>query len=905
AGIGRDVVVGGAGDNTYIAQASSSADDGTTFLGGLGDKNIAIYGREFDGASLIMRPDPLLQTPESRGILLTGANVHIGARKDILLGIQELDLHGNNQTLSVVGAGSQATLGGTARLVVDGTSADPGKGNTLDLRGFGGDTSVKNGMSDLGAALEAFKDRKFGETTKLQFKGFNTLWLTDGNNKAILRPSTGLGLRNLFMGEGNDTVDSAIENLRIDLGDGDDILLRAGAGSIVAAGEGNDIFQLNNQVLLTGLSHNDKILIGSHVLTGGIRHQGSESPWAIGADGTRYGFDDLGNLIIKDLFGNVMGIANPVTGPGTFNTDTAGLYVAEVSLSFVRLRDLGAPDPNWQLHQFEYVNALSKAYSQTAIYRGVDPIVLDLTGAGLRFTDVNMAAPRFDINGNGFAVRTGWVKTGTGILVLDRNVNGKIDNVGEMFGGPELNGFTALAAYDTVPDGVIDALDEIFSQLRVWVDGDGDAITDPGELKSFGDLGIASIGLATLPMVGTFIAGNQVLETGHFTWSDGSLGTVADVAFHVDNYDTRFLGDTSVGAAAEGLPNQKGYGTLTDLSVAITHDPALTDPPSGTSLRDVLLQTLPTLDTIDLATLRERVTPILTAWAAASRAINPDGTLSAVTPSGHADLPILVRTTEGGESVDDFAYQVTDAEGSYYRLASGAAVRDAEGEVIARPTLEQVMAQPIPAQPLAEREWTTLSGAEIDFMERYLGDKLPFDTVPDNPLQALAALRPIVTQMHRTLDELTVNIAMAGPLAPYFVGIGYDVATNTFEATTSYQLEPMFEAIFRDAPADAAGATQWLEQWKPILDVVLGDFARGEGQDVTYGYRLANVVAAYEAASLPLDLRSAAITLGIPGDLIIAGGAELTSGGSNDANLFYLSNGDQTVTGGGGPDNYI
>ena len=110
AGIGHDIVVGGAGDNTYIAQAATSADDGTTFLGGLGDKNIALYGHEFDNLTLILRPDPLLQTPEARGIRLSAANVVIGARKDILLGVQELDLHGNGQTLAVVGGGSQSTV---------------------------------------------------------------------------------------------------------------------------------------------------------------------------------------------------------------------------------------------------------------------------------------------------------------------------------------------------------------------------------------------------------------------------------------------------------------------------------------------------------------------------------------------------------------------------------------------------------------------------------------------------------------------------------------------------------------------------------------------------------------------------------------------------------------------------
>jgi len=44
----------------------------------------------------------------------------------------------------------------------------------------------------------------------------------------------------------------------------------------------------------------------------------------------------------------------------------------------------------------------------------------------------------------------------------------------------------------------------------------------------------------------------------------------------------------------------------------------------------------------------------------------------------------------------------------------------------------------------------------------------------------------------------------------------------------------MYEAIFA-APHDATGATAWLDEWKPILGVVLGDFARGEGLEVYQG----------------------------------------------------------------------
>jgi hypothetical protein len=54
---------------------------------------------------------------------------------------------------------------------------------------------------------------------------------------------------------------------------------------------------------------------------------------------------------------------------------------------------------------------------------------------------------------------------------------------------------------------------------------------------------------------------------------------------------------------------------------------------------------------------------------------------------------------------------------------------------------------------------------------------------------------------------------------------------------------------------------------------------RGQGLEVIYGYRFVNVVAAYEAAGLPLDIRSAASALGIPADLIFASGTTLNGAG--------------------------
>jgi hypothetical protein len=184
----------------------------------------------------------------------------------------------------------------------------------------------------------------------------------------------------------------------------------------------------------------------------------------------------------------------------------------------------------------------------------------------------------FDMKNTGFAVHTGWVASDDGVLVLDINENGEVDNAAELFGAPDgAQGFAALAEYDTNQDGVIDAGDAIYAQLQVWRDLDGNAKVDEGELFSLAELDIASITVAATPQTDLMIAGNQVTATGSFTRGDNSTGAIADVVFTVDPFHTRYLGDTSVSEAAAARANLKGYGTLTDLHVAMTLDPMARD----------------------------------------------------------------------------------------------------------------------------------------------------------------------------------------------------------------------------------------------------------------------------------------------------------------------------------------
>jgi hypothetical protein len=161
-----------------------------------------------------------------------------------------------------------------------------------------------------------------------------------------------------------------------------------------------------------------------------------------------------------------------------------------------------------------------------------DPIVLDLDHNGVSFSSLGDGV-YFDINGDGAQDQIAWTANGgDGILVLDVDGSGKIENGNELFtptfnGGNFADGIAALASLDDDHDGVIDSQDATFGNLMVWRDANHDGVSDGGELVKLGELGIESIGLATTP--GAPIDGQNIAGIGSFTYADGTTGTFVEV----------------------------------------------------------------------------------------------------------------------------------------------------------------------------------------------------------------------------------------------------------------------------------------------------------------------------------------------------------------------------------------
>jgi Ca2+-binding RTX toxin-like protein len=207
-----------------------------------------------------------------------------------------------------------------------------------------------------------------------------------------------------------------------------------------------------------------------------------------------------------------------------------------------------------------------------------DPLVLDLTGAGLQLTPLKGSPAHFDFTGSGFASQTGWIGSGQGLLIRNRSTIGSSITSNDLLGAINDDGFADLATLDSNADGVIDAGDSSYSQIGVWVDQDGDGSLDAGELKSLADLNITSISLATTPSA-LNVNGNLVVAQGSFVVGADSShpSTMAEVNFSTSTVQTVYSPPAGFVYAPDALtlPELSGYGVMPNLRVSMSLDTSL------------------------------------------------------------------------------------------------------------------------------------------------------------------------------------------------------------------------------------------------------------------------------------------------------------------------------------------
>jgi hypothetical protein len=170
------------------------------------------------------------------------------------------------------------------------------------------------------------------------------------------------------------------------------------------------------------------------------------------------------------------------------------------------------------------------------------PIILDLNGDGVQTLSISSGV-KFDLFADGREVNTGWVSSGDGLLVMDRNQDGRISDGSELFGSSTTlesgvkasDGYVALRELDSNDDGVISSDDELFADLKVWVDANSDGVSGLGEVKTLAELGITQIN-AQASVDLSKDNGNLVGLTSTYETADGATHAAADVWFVADKY---------------------------------------------------------------------------------------------------------------------------------------------------------------------------------------------------------------------------------------------------------------------------------------------------------------------------------------------------------------------------------
>ncbi len=236
-------------------------------------------------------------------------------------------------------------------------------------------------------------------------------------------------------------------------------------------------------------------------------------------------------------------------------------------------------------------SSIAEDIKVTTIHKGVvtikdndeaqrtDPLVLDLNKDGfISTTALADSNTYFDITGDGLRERVGWVEGEDGLLVYDKNENGEIDGISELFGSKNESGIQELKRIaDSNYDNTINQADELYNRLQVWRDKNQDAIVQENELSTLQEEGITSINLNAVNTK-IEINGNTLTEASKYTDTNNNKELIADIQLATDAKDTKLspgdIPNYTIDESTRTLPNIKGSGLVYDAFIRYNTDEA-------------------------------------------------------------------------------------------------------------------------------------------------------------------------------------------------------------------------------------------------------------------------------------------------------------------------------------------
>jgi hypothetical protein len=327
---------------------------------------------------------------------------------------------------------------------------------------------------------------------------------------------------------------------------------------------------------------------------------------------------------------------------------------------------------------------------------------------------------------------------------------------------------------------------------------------------------IVSISLNKTDMDFDTPQGTHLFARGDYTRADGSVGKLYDAGFEANSTDTIYRGERGVAswlktslvgtAGANGvaltsgsksiLPDAKGFGSMTSLSVAASNDFSVAEVVSAAAAA----ATIPTLKAI-----REAAKPVFGVWAQSlelTRELTPVLLTAGTGQPGAAAQTLLDR-----------AQYNEDASGGYWTLQSGNPILDSNGNTIARATLSDVMAQATAsgAHWQLEQMWSPvtrasdpLHRAEAPYLAEIVDGRV---VVRDYGIQnadgswRLASGTSVTDANGVVISAPTASDIQRMSLASWAA----QNPTQTLATTTEFRVESIGSNPFADLPVDRMG----------------------------------------------------------------------------------------------------